>query len=334
MWVKHTLDNAISIPKTPVGLTIGAFDGVHLGHQALIRWMMKQAHGVGYQAVVLTFEPLPRQFFQPREHTRLSSCDERLEYLQALGVEGVIVLPFDRALTTRSAQDFVTMLTQALPLRGLWIGADFTLGHERKGNVAFLHQAGRQYGFTVHTFDEMVVWDAAPVRSSRIRRALRAGYVTEAWACLNRPYALQGPVVHGDKRGRTLGFPTANLGVPVSRLRPANGVYVTQVHLPQGLFQSVTSIGTRPTFHNRPPTVESYILDFDDDIYDVPLRLDFLHCLRPEVEFPSAEALITQMNQDVVDTQAWFTEKCSAQDGLLTDYSISYNSVKAHCACL
>ena len=306
MWFQYGLEHAEIPSNVPVGLTIGAFDGVHLGHQTLIRRMVAGAHAAGYRAIVLTFDPLPRQFFRPGEPTLLSSLDERLTYLRPLGVDGVIVHPFDAQTVARSAQDFITALTQSLWLRGLWIGADFTLGHAREGDVTFLRQAGQRLGFTVHTLTEATVWGGAAVHSSRIRHALRAGYVTEARACLGRPYMLSGTVGHGEQRGRTLGFPTANLDVPISRLRPANGVYITHVHLPHGTFRAITNVGIRPTFNHRPPTVEAYILDFSDDIYDAPMQVDFLHRLRPEVQFPSADALITQMRRDEADTRAWF----------------------------
>jgi len=259
MWVQYSLDDGTIPCNLPVGLTIGAFDGVHLGHQALIRWMVAGARAAGYQAVVLTFEPLPRQFFRPGERTLLSSLEKRLDYIRSLGVHGVIVCPFNAEVAAHSAQDFITTLTQSLPLRGLWMGADFTLGHAREGNATFLHQIGQHLGFTVHTWAETILWDGTAVRSSRIRRALRVGDVTAAGACLGRPYTLSGTVVYGDQRGRTLGFPTANLDVPPPRLRPANGVYISQVHLPHGTFRAITTVGTRPTFNQRPPTTEAHI---------------------------------------------------------------------------
>lgn len=290
------------------GFTIGAFDGVHLGHQALIRWMVAETRSRDWQPWALTFEPLPRQALHPTPNAALSSLEERLGYLAELGLVGTAVLPFDAALAQMTAEAFVQRLIEQWGLRGLWLGPDFTLGRGGEGDVAYLRALGAARGFEVHVFTESVLWEGAPVRSSRIRQALRAGEVTEAWGCLGRPYRLTGSVVRGDQRGRTLGFPTANLDLAAERLRPANGVYICEAHLPHGNFAALTNVGTRPTFNNRPPTVEAYLLDFSADIYGETLRLDFLERLRPEEKFPSAAALIRQMKQDEAAARAWLAE--------------------------
>lgn len=316
MWIKYNFDPLNTNPKTPTGLTIGAFDGVHLGHQALIRWMTREAHAAGLQAIVLTFDPLPWQVLTSRMGEALSTLDERLTFMEPLGVDGVIVLPFTQVLAATSALDFISRLRQHIALHGLWLGADFSLGRAHKGNVRFLRQLGRTQGFVVHTFEQTVLWDEAPVRSSRIRHAIKAGNVAEAQGCLGRPYRLCGAVEHGDHRGHTLGFPTANLAVAESRLLPARGVYICQAHLRRGTFPAITNVGTRPTFNHRPPTVEAYLLDFSADIYDEPIQLDFLHWLRPEVKFSSAETLIEQMQRDEAEARSWLQAHPQAQPEL------------------
>lgn len=305
MWVQHGLEAVTSTTKT--GLTIGAFDGVHLGHQTLIRCLVSAAHSGGLQAVVLTFDPLPRQVLGHGGADLLSTLEERLARLEPLGLDGVIVLPFDRVVAATPAADFVSLLVERLALAGLWVGPDFTLGRDQEGNIPFLREIGTRLHFDVHIFAENVVWEGQPVRSSRIRRAVKAGDMRQANGCLGRPYQLTGVVEHGEARGRQLGFPTANLQLPADRLLPASGVYVCYAHLLSGRFAAITNVGTRPTFNHHPPNVEAHLLDFSGDIYGEPLRLDFLHRLRPELWFPSAEALIEQMRQDEAEARAYLS---------------------------
>lgn len=307
MWASGGFEALRASASAPVGLTIGAFDGVHVGHQAMLRWFVSEAHAAGLQAVVLTFDPLPRQVLSsPPPPPLLSSLAERQAQLARLGVDGVATLRFDRAMAALTAQDFMAQVMRAVDLRGLWVGADFALGRGRAGSVPVLREIGRESGFAVHAFAKTIAWCDAPVRSSRIRRALQAGDVAEACGCLGRPYRLSGVVVHGDHRGHTLGFPTANLAVSADRQLPGWGVYVTRAHLPQGSFESVTNVGGRPTFNHRPPAVEAYLLNFSADLYGATLELDFLHRLRAEEKFASVEALIAQMQHDTAEARAWF----------------------------
>lgn len=305
MWVKRGFESLTLEGRN--GLTIGAFDGVHLGHQALIRAMVTGARAASLEAVVLTFDPLPRQVLGRGEYALLSTLDERIALIEPLGVDGVVVLPFDREFAATPAADFVAWLVDALALRGLWVGPDFTLGRHHEGDIPFLTTMGAQHGFVVHTFDEIVQWEGRPVRSSRIRKAAKAGDMRQVNGCLGRPYRLSGIVGHGDARGRTLQFPTANVEVSETRLRPANGVYVCRAHIARGSFGALTNIGTRPTFNHRSPTIEAYVLDFEGDIYGEWLRLDFLHRLRAELYFPSAEALVEQMRRDEANARAFLS---------------------------
>jgi len=310
MWVKHGL-NHLTLAN-PTGLTIGSFDGVHRGHQALIHQLIEHAHTLDLEAVVLTFDPLPRQLFGGKPQQLLSSLDERLQYLASLKPDGVIVIPFDQKFASQSAETFAGRLINQLNMKILWIGPDFTLGRDRAGNAARLEELGRERGFEVHTVPPFLL-DGNPVHSSRIRKLLLTGDLKTANQLLGRPYALSGTVVHGEKRGHTLGFPTANLEVPEERLVPAKGIYVCRVHLPPQhietletqSFGAVTNIGTRPTFNHSETTIEAHILDFSKDIYDAPMRLEFLARLREEKRFDSAAALIAQMQEDKARAKAW-----------------------------
>ena len=306
MWIEHNLTQ-LNLPG-PTALTIGAFDGVHRGHQSLIRQLVAGAYAGGMRAVVLTFDPLPRQVLSKEAPLLLSSLEERLTYLETLAPAGVVILPFSRELADTSAQDFVTLLVHHLKLAALWTGPDFTLGRHREGDLHFLRRAGKRLGFRVHTC-EPFFWQGKPVRSTTIRQALLASRLVEANELLGRPYRLAGVIVHGEHRGQTLGFPTANLSIPAERLLPAQGVYICRAHLPGETYGAVTNVGTRPTFDHSETTVEAHLLDFSRDIYGQLLRLDFLARLRPESKFASASALSAQLRQDVAQARAWLDEQ-------------------------
>ncbi len=302
MWIKRDW------PRTkvagPTALTIGAFDGVHRGHQALLGELREDAHAVGMQAVVFTFNPLPRQVFGPGRHTLLSTLEERLARFAALGLDGVVIANFDPRFAETPAGDFVQALRARLGMARLWAGPDFALGRAREGDMDYLREMGAWLGYEVRTFAPYL-WRGAAVRSTRIRQAVQAGALEEANDLLGRPYALSGWVTRGDGRGRQLGFPTANLAPLPDYLLPAHGIYVCRACAPQGIFNALVNIGTRPTFDLGTVTVEAYLLDFDDDLYGHPLRLEFLARLRDELKFTSAEALIAQMGRDVVAARAW-----------------------------
>ncbi|MEJ5311305.1 MAG: bifunctional riboflavin kinase/FAD synthetase [Anaerolineae bacterium] len=311
MWVRRDVESLAL--AGPTGLTIGAFDGVHIGHQALIRRMVTESHNLGLQAVVLTFDPLPRQVLGHNQHGVLSTLEERLEFVEALGPDGIIVQPFDRTVALISATDFVTWLVEKLGLTALWVGPDFALGHNHEGNIPFLQDMGARRGFAVHIFEENVHWGGQPVRSSRIRHALKSGDLVQANGCLGRPYRLSGIVEHGDQRGRLLGFPTANLRINDDQLLPANGVYICAAYLSGERFAAMVNVGTRPTFDLALRTVEAYLLDFSRDIYGERMQLDFLHRLRDELRFASVAALIEQMRADHGNTVMWLRERSNSK---------------------
>jgi len=312
MWIKDDTRHLQTRGRT--GVTIGAFDGVHRGHKALIRTLVNQARDRGFQPLILTFDPPPRQVFQPEAYGLLSTLDERLALFEPLGVDGVVILPFNETLIHTPAEIFIRRLVDDLQLSGLWIGTDFSLGRGGEGDARRLQELGERYHFDVHVLKEAVTWEGEPVSSSRIREAVRQGNLKEANGCLGHPYHITNLVQHGDHRGRKLGFPTANLYVSSDRLLPPNGVYVCEAHVGQGHYSAVTNVGVRPTFQKSVPTVEAHLLDFDADIYHAEIKLDFLSYLRPEIRFSDADALIEQMHQDKENARAWWAKHRSARD--------------------
>ncbi len=283
-------------------VTIGTYDGVHRGHQAILIPMIQAAHAAGSPAVVVTFFPHPVVVLRGiEEPVYLTTPDERARLLGELGVDVVLTLTFDRALAALSAQEFMRTLSERMGLQQLWVGNDFALGRNRQGDIPTLQAIGKELGYTVHVTAEIQA-DGERISSSLIRELVRQGEVREAAALLGRPYALEGPVAHGDGRGRGLGFPTANVAYWPGKITPAYGVYATWTWVDGQRIPSVTSVGIRPTFDppDSPTRVEAFLIDYDGDLYNRPVRVEFLQFLRPELRFSSAEALIDQM---VLDTQ-------------------------------
>lgn len=307
--VVHSLEEAaVSIPTH---VTIGAFDGVHLGHRRLIGSMTEAAHASGRAAVVVTFDPHPGAVLGRRPVAALSTIDERAALLEEIGVDVLVVLGFTPAVAGTPASRFAANLCRCLHMAELWAGPDFALGHRREGDVPYLRAVGERLGFTVRVV-EPAQWRGQVVSSTRIRAALTAGDIEEANGCLGRPYRLAGLVVHGRGLGRTLGFPTANIEPPPGRLIPANGVYACIAHTQQGEhFLAVTNVGVRPTFAANSLTVEAHLLDFNGDLYDQQLGLDFIAWLRDEETFPSLNALVSQLGADVSRAREVLSCVCS-----------------------
>jgi riboflavin kinase/FMN adenylyltransferase len=282
-------------------VTIGSFDGVHLGHQAVIRRLVEGAHGEGLPAVAITFFPHPSKVLRGNGSPfYLSTPEERAEILAGLGVDLTITLTFDKEMASFSADQFMGLLTSHLGLKRLLVGHDFALGRGREGNFEVLEKLGLQYHYEIEGLSPLTV-NGELVSSSRIRELLAQGNVALAAAYLGRWYAVQGSVVPGDGRGRTIGIPTANLDVWHERLLPANGVYATFARLNGVNYPSVTNIGVRPTFEAQAPAprVETHVLDFQQDLYGANLRLDFVQFLRSEQRFPSIQELIDQIQTDI-----------------------------------
>jgi riboflavin kinase / FMN adenylyltransferase len=292
----------------PVYLTVGSFDGIHLGHQALISRMAAAARTAGCLSGLLTFDPHPLAVLRPElKIARLTSDEERAEILEALGLDFLLVLPFSRETAATGAAEFIRDLTAHLPLRALWIGPDFALGRGREGSVERLGALGKEMGYKVRIFPPFA-WRGDPVRSSRVRALLAdEGAVAEAADLLGRPYQIWGQVQTGAHRGRSLGFPTANIGVPPDRLVPAYGVYACWAWLgepgagPGGTrgVPAVVNVGVRPTFDNGHASVEAYLLDFGNDLYGETMGLSFIRRLREERRFDSVPSLVAQIQADV-----------------------------------
>lgn len=294
-------------PGRPCAVTIGVFDGVHRGHQHLVRILLDHAGREGLAAVAITFNPHPRTVLQPGTAiTYLTSLEERVELLQGLGLDAVGVLPFTSELAHLSPVEFLRMLSEELDMRLLIVGPDFALGRNRAGTADVMREAGEEMGFRLDVAP-LLAEDDEKVGSSVVRQALSEGDVERVARLLGRPYSLRGPVVPGDRRGHELGFPTANIGVGLDRALPAFGIYVTRAYLREIAYESCTSIGVRPTFEVEPrPTVEAYIIDFDQEVYGEELRLDVFHRLRREIKFQHVDELIAQMHRDIQDTRDWF----------------------------
>ena len=289
--------------KQPTYVAIGSFDGVHRGHQALLRRMPEQAHAAGRRAAALTFFPHPRRVLQtlpPRFY--LTTLDERVHLLAEQGIDLIITHPFDDEVRRIRAADFVDQLLAALDMKQLW-GGDFALGFRREGDVPFLRRQGQEKGFTVETIDGPVVWNGDVVSSRRVRAALEAGEMAEVSGCLGRHFGVRGPVVKGDQRGRTIGFPTANLAVWDELFLPGNGVYATYIWVRGQRRTAATNVGVRPTVDGLKLTVEAHILDFDDDIYGEDVRLEFVRRIRPEMKFGGLEELKAQIAADVAQVR-------------------------------
>jgi riboflavin kinase/FMN adenylyltransferase len=282
-------------------LTIGNFDGVHLGHQHLVRFLIERAKALGLQPGAVTLYPDPVRVLRPNEPMPyLTSLEERLELLHDLGLEIVVPLTFTSELAELSPRTFVGILREELNLGLLIMGPDNAFGRNREATPENMAALGRELGFGVEVMPAPLTSGGhSVVSSTSIRQALATGDLESVRRQLGRPYSLRGPVVKGDQRGRTLGFPTANIGVTADRALPAYGIYATWAYLGEARYASVTSIGTRPTFEGVLPSVETFIFDFNRDIYDQILRIELVARLRPEIKFDSVAALVEEMNRDV-----------------------------------
>lgn len=283
----------------PSMVTIGVFDGLHRGHQHLIRSLVAQAHDDNMLAGVMTFHPHPDEvIYGEKGRYYLTTIEERIDLMARMGVDYLVTHPFNREVMQIRAADFVARIVAHMKPCCLWVGEDFALGYKREGDVAFLTQQGDAHGFTVSAI-ELVDSESNIVRSTTIRRALLEGDLPTAHNLLGRSYSVSGEVVHGKKRGRALGYPTANLDVPAYKLIPKNGVYAGWAYLNGERHMAAINIGYSPTFGNDDVTVEAYLLDFDREIYGETLTLTFEKYLRPEMKFDGLDALIEQMGADV-----------------------------------
>ena len=293
-------------------LTIGIFDGVHRGHQEILRGLVSGAHAAGKPAVVLTFSPHPAVVLGGKTDLKyLTTLEERAELLGSHGVDVVITQTFDRALADQGAVEFMQSLCQSLGLQALVIGYDTALGHGREANAARLTEIGKELGYSVQVVPALT--DAAGVISStRIRRAILAGNVAGAAGDLGRPYSITGPVIHGDGRGHTINIPTANIQMPEEKIMPAYGIYACRAWVNGQAHLAATSLGVRPTFYGDrlpAPTIEAHLLDFHQNLYGKNVKLEFIEYLRPEEKYDSVEALVEQIQRDIKRTREILKEE-------------------------
>ena len=290
-------------PRGPIAIAIGVFDGVHIGHQALIRQTAEGAKQTGGRALAATFDPLPIQALAPgAPPSALSDVDDRVRLLHDAGADDVVVFHFTKDFAALDADEFVRRLVGAGEVRRIFVGEDFQFGRDRGGNVRTLTAAGPKHGFDV-VVATPVTQGGEVVSSTRIRNALLAGDVTGAARLLGRPYSVRGTVVHGAKRGRALGFPTINLAIPPQRLLPRDGIYAMTVRVRDEQVAAAASLGVRPTFGSGDRTLEAYLLDWKGDVYGDTIEAAFVKRLRDELRFASADDLTEQIARDVEDTR-------------------------------
>lgn len=291
------------LPDGDMLLSIGVFDGVHLGHRHLISRLVSLAKQQDRLSGVITFKEHPRKLLAPLTYLPyLSTPAERERLLKQEGVDAVITLSFTPELARLSARDFISLLIKYLRMRGLVVGPDFALGKDREGTIEVLSSLGKEMGFTITVVTPRRV-NREIVSSTAIRRALAEGNMPKVTSLLGRPFSLQGKVTTGDRRGTGLGFPTANIAVDSKQAIPPDGVYATWAYIGSQQYQAMTNIGTRPTFGNNERTIESFILNYDQNLYGQELKIEIIERLRGEKQFNSIDELKKQITEDVKQGQ-------------------------------
>lgn len=313
MRLFHGIDNA-NIAR-PTVLTLGVFDGLHLGHQLIMQTVVARAGAIGAVPTVITFDPHPRALLHPESAPPLlQTFDQKIEALGVLGIEQTIVIRFDTEFSHVRAEDFLrTVIADRLHAKEVYLGCGFAFGHNREGNVELLRAVSQKLGFLADEVPELRL-RGRRVSSSRIRELLQQGRVNLARRMLGRPYGVEGMVVRGDERGAKLGFPTANLH-PQNRVIPRRGVYVTATLIDGQWRRSVTNIGTRPTFgSDNQSSVETFVMNWSGDLYGDVLRVRFLHRLRDETRFSSVDELKAQIDRDTKRARDYFEHRSVRKD--------------------
>ncbi|MGE7138311.1 bifunctional riboflavin kinase/FAD synthetase [Luteibacter sp. NPDC031894] len=304
-------------------VAIGAFDGLHLGHQAILSEVRRRAEDAGLLPAVISFDPLPRAFFSKEPVPRLSGVREKAEGMTAAGIRELLSLRFDRALTEMSAEDFVRkVIVGRMAAREVWVGEDFRFGHRRGGDFALLQAMGAELGFTAHAVAAVVV-DGERVSSSRVRTLLAEGDFAGATKLLGRPFVIDGHVERGKQLGRTLGYPTANVHLG-ERVSPILGIFAVRIGIGDGpcSWPGVASLGFRPTVNEvREPLLEAHLFDFSGDLYGQRIGVEFVRKLRDEEKFDGLEALTAQMRQDEIAAR-----QALGMNPILVDIPESYGS--------
>lgn len=296
------------LPETAKGaaVAVGAFDGVHRGHQAVIAAARQAADAIGAPQAVVSFDPHPRRWFQPEAAPfRLMTAGQMARALEPLGVDRLYLLPFDAETAAMTDVEFARrVLADGLGIRHAAVGFDFTFGRGRSGSPEALRTYGETLGFTVSTTERIDDPDGLKLSSSAVREALKAGDMARAAAILGRPFAIEGEVIHGDKRGRTIGVPTANVALG-DYMRPAYGVYATRTRLPDGrVIDGVANLGVRPMFEIETPLLEVWLFDFAEDLYGQTVETELIALLRGELNFDSLDALKVQIDADAEAARA------------------------------
>jgi riboflavin kinase/FMN adenylyltransferase len=292
---------------TRTAVTVGSFDGVHRGHQDVLRQLVARARNLGVHSLLVTFDPHPLEVVNPAAAPRLLTVgDEKLEVLAESGVDFVAVLPFTPALAAFSAERFVDeILLSRFRMHDLLMGHDHRFGHNRSGDATTMRRLGSERGFDVGVVPEVTVNGGQSVSSTAIRRAIAGGDLEGAFRGLGRHYSLGGRVVEGTRRGRVLGFPTANVPIPGPRkLLPPEGVYAVRVQTPLGPHDGMLNLGPRPTFGDSEAVVEAHLFDANVDLYGAPVRIDFVARLRDTQQFSGVEALVAQLHKDAVSARS------------------------------
>ena len=294
----HRYSGLPILDSSPAVVTIGVFDGMHRGHQSLIRQLADHAHTQQLRAVVVTFDPHPDSIVRPIQFAGLLQTPaDRISMMAACGIDAVHSVAFDHDIQQWSAADFMTAVARSTHVSELWVGWDFALGRQREGNHERLRDIGHILGYQLNVRPRHDTTDGAP-SASVIRQALKDGAIVQANHLLGRRHAYHGPVVSGDRRGRTIGFPTANIQVDARVMLPRFGVYACVVTIAGTRYQAVTNIGVRPTFQGREPRIEAHLIDVNVDVYDQLATIEFVDFIRPEQKFNGIDALIQQIRND------------------------------------
>jgi len=308
MKIFHGTENANIL--RPTVLTLGVFDGLHIGHQQIMKKVAERAKAVGAAATVMTFDPHPRAVLYPESAPPLlQTLDQRLANFEILGIEQAIIIPFDLDFAAIEAEEFLTdIVYERLQAKEVYLGKGFAFGKRRAGNIDLLRKLSGELGFFADEVDEVTL-RGRRVSSSAIRKLLSTGHVNLARRMLGRPYGVEGVIERGAQRGRTIGFPTANLK-PHNRVIPKFGVYATATLVEGSWRRSITNIGVRPTFENdNEPSIETYIFDLDQDLYGDVLRVRFLHRIRDERKFNGIDELTAQIKKDTLHAANYFSRK-------------------------
>ncbi|MFO7711958.1 MAG: bifunctional riboflavin kinase/FAD synthetase [Dehalococcoidia bacterium] len=301
-------DLAVAAPQRDTLLTIGVFDGVHAGHRHLLETLKQRAADRSLLSGVVTFDPHPQSVLHPdNELPWLSDVEDRVRSITELGIDLVVVLTFSKEVAQLTAQQFLAMIKTHLRMRGIVVGPDFALGQGRAGSIDQLRKLGRQSGFSVEAVSQYTA-NGEAVSSTLIRQALAEGNTRKVHAMMGRYFHLKGIVITSAKRGRKLGFPTANIDIRPQQALPGDGIYATIADVDGRRFASATNVGARPTFGDMRRTVEAYLLNYEGDLYGRELRLEFVQKVRDEQRFASSEELKRQIERDVQEVKAILAE--------------------------